>query len=98
MDQISRKLDAEFANETDEASGQVSIGGDLSSFSPFTLKLKEQYLSRIIALAMFFFQVNKGELLEKISDIRKEYAEVVKEAQAIQDTQRVTFFRKLATT
>ena len=44
-----------------------------------------------------FFQVNKGELLEKISDIRKEYAEVVKEAQVIQDTQRVTFIRKFAT-
>ena len=36
-------------------------------------------------------KVNKGELLEKISDIRKEYAEVVNEAQAIQDTQRVMF-------
>ncbi len=34
-------------------------------------------------------QINKGELLEKISDIRKEYADVVKEAQAIQQTQKV---------
>ena len=48
-------------------------------------------MSRIITLVYLSLQVNKGELLEKISDIRKEYAEVVKEAQAIQDTQRVMF-------
>ena len=39
----------------------------------------------------FVSQINKGELLEKISNIRKEYADVVKEAQAIQEAQKVSF-------
>ncbi len=34
-------------------------------------------------------QINKGELLAKIADIREEYTDVVKEAQAIQEAQKV---------